>query len=304
MRAIKPGFLQIWKNKRLVSVFYLANLSFGLIIILPLRAIIDDFVGYRLMGADLAGRLDMDFFFEVILHKDSLIDVSLAMVLVVPAAFWLFLLFLSGGAFAILAASEKYSPASFWGNSATYFGRYLRLALWSLPLLAIFMALPFLVTGAVRLLFGKDPYQDISYWGGWLRVVLGFVATLIFGIIFDYSRIHTVRTGEHKMRVSLWHGFRFALGNLKYTFGLAALLFVIGGLILAIYYPIANLLSAPMVLVVTLMFLTQQLYMVVRMVLRLTLYASQLQLHERLSAAPARIAEPPADPFAVEGAVA
>ncbi len=280
LTSLKSGLQKTLGNKRMIAVFYLANLIFGLINILPLRAILDGFVGYRFVGEKLAGRFDMDFLLELIAHEDSFLSAARGMILVIPVLYWIFLLFLSGGAFAVFASNENYSPAMFWGNCARYFGRYLRLALWSLPMLAILLAAPLLTTGLQRLMFGKEPYQYIAYWGGWIRVGLGFIGILIFAIIFDYARIYTVRADERTMRVSLWQGFQFALANFKYTFGLAALLFVIGGLVLAIYNPIANLFAGPTVVVVALMFLTQQFYMIVRMLLRLTLYAGQLNLYQ------------------------
>jgi hypothetical protein len=288
----------------MIAVFYLANLIFGFIIILPLRAIIDDFVGYSLVGEELANRFDMDFLFELLVHRESFIPTVSGLIFIVPVVYWLVLLFLSGGAFAIFASAENYSAKLFWGSCGKYFGRYLRLALWSLPMLAILLAVPFLVKGLQWLILGRDPYEYFIYWAGWLRTVLGFAAILTFGIIFDYARIYTVRTDENRMRVSLWQGFRFALGNFKYTFGLAGLLFLAGGLILAIYYPISNSLSTPSIIVVALLFLTQQLYMTVRMMLRLTSYSSQLQIHRSLHEQPAVAYEPPVDPLTVEGAAA
>lgn len=302
LTSLKSGLEKTFDNKRMIAVFYLANLIFGLIIIVPLRAIIDDFVGYRLMGEKLAGRFDMDFLLELIAHENSFLSAARGMIFVIPLLHWIFLLFLSGGAFAIFASDEKYSAAMFWGNCAKYFGRYLRLALWSLPMLAILLAAPLVTTGLQRLIFGKEPYEYIVYWGGCIWVGLGFIGILIFGIVFDYSRIHTVQSDERTMRVSLWQGFRFAFVNFKYTFGLAALLFVIGGSVLAIYSPIANLFAAPNVAIVILMFLTQQLYMIFRMILRLTLYAGQLDLFRTLAPAPAPVIVPESNHLGMEGA--
>ncbi len=280
LASLKSAIQKTFANKRLILIFYLTNLILGLIVILPLRAIIDEFVGYRLMGAKLADRLDMDFLFELLLHKDSFLDVMRGLILFVPAVYWLFLLFLSGGALAIFAHNEKYSSPIFWGNCGRFFGRFIRLAIWSLPLLAVFFALPLLAKALQRLFFGSDPYQYITYWGRWLQLGLGFVSFLLFGMVLDYARIHTVLTDERNMRTSLWRGFRFAFENFKRTFGFAALLFVIGGSILAIYNPVANLLAAPAVVIVALLFFTQQFYMILRMGLRLTLYAGQIHLYK------------------------
>src|SRR5262245_26971000 len=95
---LKSGFAQAWANKRMIVVFYLANLFFGLLIMLPLRAIMKDFIGNSTMGATLGGSLDMDFLFEFFKHNSQAISAFSALILIVPISNWLFTLFLSGGA--------------------------------------------------------------------------------------------------------------------------------------------------------------------------------------------------------------
>lgn len=284
LSCIKNGFAQVWKNKRLIVVFYLANLLFGLVLMLPLRAVLSNFAGNTLMGAKLAGRFDMDFLFDLLTHNQNVTSIITGMMLVVPAVYWLFSLFLSGGAFSVLATGEKYSAAMFWNGAATYFGRFSRIFLWSLPVLGILFCVQFIETGLERLIFGKAPYQNISYWGGWVKFGLRTLSILLFGLVLDYARIHSVLTDERRMRVSVWRGIKFAFGNIGRTFGLTFILFLTGALVLAIYNPISNALAAPNAFVVVALFLLQQLYMMFRMTLRLTLFASQLNLYHELGA--------------------
>src|SRR5574341_468049 len=287
INSLKSGFAQVRANKRLVVVFYLANLFFGLLLMLPLRSILSDFVDNSQMGTKLGGPLDMDFLFEFFKHKGEAIDVFRGLVLTVPAANWLFTLFLSGGALAVFAGGEQYNATFFWGNAAKYFGRFLRLTLWSLPAFAILFCLQFLETGVQRLIFGSDPYQNLTYWGGWIKAGLREIGFLLFAMILDYARIHAVLTDERKMRTSLLQGIGFAFGNFLQTFGLALLLLIAGVVALVIYNPIANSFSAPNALIVFMLFLLQQVYMIFRTGLRLTTYASQLHLYRQLTAEPA-----------------
>jgi len=106
---------------------------------------------------------------------------------------------------------------------------------------------------------------------------------LLFGMILDYARIHAVLADERRMLVALREGIRFTFKNFLSTFGLALLLFIIGLIVLVIYNPLVNSLGAPTVLIVTLLFLLQQFYMILRMMLRLTSYASQLDLYRQLA---------------------
>ena len=287
----------------MIIVFYLANLLFGLVLMLPFRAVLDNFSGKTLMGAKLAGRLDMDFLFDLLTHNQNMVSIFTGMVLVVPAVYWLFSLFLSGGAFSVLVKGEKYSAAMFWNGAATYFGRFFRIFLWSLPVLGILFCVQFIETGLERLIFGKVPYQNISYWGGWVKFSLRTLSILLFGLVLDYARIHAVLTDEKRMRVSVWQGIKFAFGNIGRTFGLTFILFLAGAVVLVIYNPISNALAAPNVLVVIALFLLQQTYMMFRMTLRLTLFASQLNLYNKLSTESEEVTVPAAAEPGLAGTV-
>ncbi len=303
LSSIKTGLAQVWKSKRMVLIFFLANLSFALVLMLPFRAAVSNFAGETLMGTKLAGHLPIDFIFELMKNNKSLFSIYGTLFMLVPASYWLLSLFLSGGAFATFARGDGYSSPAFWAGAATYFGRFNRLFLWSLPVFAVLLCLQFLETGFQRLIFGSDPYEYVKYWGGWVKYGLRVISFVLCAMVYDYARIHVVTTGETRMRVSLWHGIRTVFGNLGRTFALAFGLFLCGALVLAIYNPIADSLAAPNAFVVLTLFVLQQAYMLFRMLLRLTLYSSQLFLSNKLAGAPAPL-EISTDPQGLEGAAA
>jgi hypothetical protein len=253
------------------------------------------------MGAKLGGPLDLDFLFEFFKHSGEVVPAFMGLILIVPAANWLFTLFLSGGAFATFAGGENYNAAFFWGNAAKYFGHFVRLTLWSLPVFAVLFCLQYLETGVQRLILGSDPYQNLTYWGGWIKIGLRQIGFLLFAMILDYARIHAVLNDERKMRTSLLQGLKFVFGNFLYTFGLALLLLIVGAVALVIYNPIANSLAAPNALIVIMLFVWQQVYMIFRTTLRLTTYASQLDLYRQRAEAPAPAAITSAGEQPMEG---
>lgn len=283
IKSIKSGIVQAWANKRMILIFYLPNLFFGLLIMFPFRSFVNKFVGYSLMGTKLGERLNLDFIFEFLKYNSINPATIMSLFLFVLAIYWVVVLFLSGGAFSVFASREKYNPTLFWGSAAKYFGRFFRLLLWSLPVFAILSCLQFIETACERLLFGSDPYQYISYWGGWIKIGLRYISLLLCGLVFDYARIHAILNDEHKMRKSLWQGIKFAFTNFVQTFGLAFLLFIAGGAALVIYNPIANMLLVPNTVIVILLFVLQQGYIFFRMMLRLIFYSSQLYLYNKVS---------------------
>jgi hypothetical protein len=284
INAIKSGIKQLCSNNPIILIYYLANLLFGIVLMLPFRTILSRFVSHSLMGAKLSGRLDMDFLFDFFKHNPNFTSTYAGLLLIVPAIYWLFTLFLSGGAFSVFASGEKYTSPLFWGNATKYFGRFIRLVLWSIPVFAILFCLPFLWNTIERIFFGSDPYQYITHWGGWIKVGLRYISLILYFIVLDYARINAVLTDDRCMRISLWQGIKFAFGNFLKTFGLALLLFIVGIVALIIYNPIADLLHTPYSIVILLLFIWQQIYMVFRMMLRLTLYAGEVRLYNLVTA--------------------
>jgi hypothetical protein len=285
LSSLKHGFAQMRSHKRMVLVFYLANLFFGVMLLLPFRAMLIKYLGDSAMGAKLAGPLDMDFLFEFLFNNESVLATQASLLLIVPLCYWLFGLFLSGGAFSVFASQELYAPSRFWSGAAKYFGRFVRLALYGLPVLAVLFCVQYLALGVQRLVWGEDAYQNISYWGGWTRLGITALCMILFGAIFDYARVHAVLHEENKMRVSMWQGIKFTFGNLFSAFGLAFIVFLAGAALLALYDPLANSFSAANGFIILLLFLVQQAYVFTRMALKLALYAGEVHLYQQCAAA-------------------
>ncbi len=299
--SLKTGLEQLHANWRMVLVYYLSSLVFGLILTLPLWTSLRQFVGASEMGALLAGRLDWDFVIEFLHNNPGLLPTLQRLLALMFLLHTLWTLFLSGGALAIFGAGRKYEPAAFWGGAAKYFGRFLRLAAWSLlPALALLLLL-FLPGLFKRVIFGSDPYEHINYWMGWVTVGLSYVCLLCFKLVFDYARIHVVMAEDRQMRFALAEGLRFVLRNFARAFALALLFFCAGLLVLVIYNPLADSLAAPGTLVLLLLFVLQQAYLFWRKALGLALYASQVQLYRELQRA-AHEEPQPANELGWEGA--
>lgn len=280
--CLKAGFSRVWANKRLILIFYLPNLFFAMILMLPFRAALSHYIGESLMGEKLGGQVDMDFLFEFIHNNPALSGNILTLGLLVLAVYFLFNLFLSGGAYAVFLGGQPYTAAQFWGSAGKYFGRFLRLFFWGLPLLALLFSLQFIVAGIQKIFWGDDPYEYILYWGSWIKLALRWLAFFLFFIVFDYARIYTVKFEERKMGKAFLEGLRFSGKNFRRTTILAFSFSLMGILALPVYNPVADLFSAPEGYIIALLFVWQQLFILFRMALRLGLYASQGQLYNHL----------------------
>jgi hypothetical protein len=232
-------------------------------------------VGKSTMGNNLISGTDMDFVFEFLIRNQNAITAERGLILIVPIIFWLFGLFLSGGAFSTFIHRQKYESSYFWGESAKYFGRFFRLFLFSIPIFILFYSLQYLETAVQYLIYGKDPYQYVIYWGGWIKIAIGYVGLLIAYLVFDYARIYIVIFDVRAARKAVWHGFKFAFKHFPKTFSIAFIYFVLGISFLLLYNLISDSISDRNLFFILTLIIIQQFYMLMRTVIRLALYGGQ-----------------------------
>ena len=282
LRALGDGFKGLRGQGRLLLVYYLANLCFALLMAWPMKILLGSFAGYRLDGARLAEGIDFPFFTELLEYEPQAWSALMSLALPVTVGYVLFSLFLCGGALSLLWEGRGYSASDFWGAAARYFGAFLRLALWSLLLLAVLLIGLAVLNLMVGLAAGGDPYESTIYWSLMLQAVLAGIAVLFISLFLDYGRIHIVVSGQHKASQALLEGIRFTLGNLPRTLGLACLVLTLGGAAALLYLTVSNWLDAPQSVAVWALILLQQLYILCRMALRLARYGGELSLRGRV----------------------
>jgi hypothetical protein len=279
-KSLKKGFELFRTHKRIIVIYYLANLIPGVVVTIPVWAALNKFAGNSLMGQKLAGPFDMDFLFEFLHYNKGIFSTMPVLVFVVFILYGFLSLFLSGGVFSAYHNPKAYQAGLFWQGAGKYFGRYVRLLVLGLPVYFLLFTFQFAESGLRKLLFGDDPYQYITYWGNWLRLGISFLGVIIIFLIFDYARIDAVLNDERRMLLSLWRGIKFTFGNFIRTFGLAVSILLVGILALLVYNLVADLFGAANSLVVVLLIITQQFYLVVKIGLKLTLYGSELSLYK------------------------
>jgi len=283
LTSLKSGLTRTWSTKRLLLVLYLASFLPALAVALPFRDVLMGFAGHSLAGSELVLGVSSDFLAELVTANREGAPALMVMVAFGSVAFFLVSLFLSGGTLAILAEDERYRADDFWRGATTFFGRFLRLTLWSALLLAVLSLAPLSVPWIEGLVFGPDPYQYISYWGTWIGVGAIFIALFFFRICFDYARIHAVLTGERRTRRSLWRGLRFVVKNPIRAVGLAVSISLLGGVALLLYLTISPAFDGSTTALVVTAIVAQQLYVGWRVAMRVTRYGSQIALYKKVS---------------------
>lgn len=276
LKSIRQGFRLVWKNKVIILIYYLTTIFFALFVTLFFSKTLSAFLGKSLESNRFFESFDVDIVFEFLKNNSDSISLVFLLFILLFILNRLFLLFLSGGAFAVFASERRFAGKEFWGYAAKFSGRFLRLMLWALPFFFLFLLIPQFYNYIERLIFGKDPYQNIAFLGGWIKVGLRYLMLFIFGLLLDYSRIYTVVVEEKKMRLSIASGLNFIYNNFISVFLIALFLALSGIVGFLIYIAVLHFIPASNFVIGILVFLIQQIYFLFRASLKLTLFASQM----------------------------
>ena len=136
-KTLRAGFYRMWQFRRILVLYYLASLLFAIFAMIPARTFLSNYLGDSLWGERLANGADMHLILEFLLNADGFLPVVMVALVLASLFYWLGLLFLSGGAFSLYCHAERYQAREFWGQAGAFLGRFIRLGLYTLVVLAL-----------------------------------------------------------------------------------------------------------------------------------------------------------------------
>lgn len=296
----------------LVAGVWLSTLALALGPALVLHSLIEAHLGSSLMAETAATGVNFDWWNEFLAQAtgigqtfvpaiigfaavlDNLSRIAdnraLAPALVtIVCAQLLLSLFLAGGLLDRLARDRPVGAAAFFSTCGMCSGRFLRLALIAVP---VYAALFHYVHGWLFETLYKRWTHDLTAEREAFAIRLALYAlftALVCGanVLFDYAKIRAVVEDRRSMIGALVAGWRFVMRHPGKTVLLYAMNLGLAALVAALYFLIAPGASAPL-----LAFLVGQLYIVLRVVVRLQFMASQIALFQSKLAHAGYVARP------------
>jgi hypothetical protein len=308
-KAMSSGFTRATSSRRLVLWLWLTNFAVALPAAWVMAESLRGAIGDSLVQEKLRSGFDMGWFGEFDAAAKGL-ETTFTPTLLGAGAFysnleawlsgdlfrgfpglvglgilygilWALLL---GGVLQRFAGNEgRFSLAHFFSTGGKYFFRFIRLALLS-------GILYYLVYRLYGWLFRtiEDATRDVTVERTvFLCTLLGaaFIAFLLalVNMVFDYAKIATVLESRRSMLLASLRGLGFVLSYPGRTLGLYYGLGLIGVALLAVYALIAPGAGQSTPLGVLFAFVVGQVYLVLKLLLRLVFYGGQMALYEELT---------------------
>ena len=295
--SVLAGIRTVNRASRLWVVYWLWNLVFALVVVLPLSVVLFRDLGHSLYAGRLFPNFELQYLSEMMTQTRAwpLITLAPAMALV-AAGYALASVFLSGGTLWLYRDPlPRYMPSVFYQGCGRHFGRLVWLLALSLPAYAIALIPSALLSAGAKKIWGEGIEAGPLAISSWFGAAVAVMLLLAVNLVFDYARIHmVVEDVRNPFRAAL-EGWRRVVRNPGRTAGTYALVCLILVAFTLAYRAGSGLLprTAPFWLAAA--FLWQQVYVVARIWTRLVFYASQTRVYESLPAPcepPAPIPEP------------
>lgn len=280
LAALGHGIARIGLHRRLLVWLYAVNILFAAVLVYPFRRLVAEISKTDLADAFVAG-FDWGSFMDFWRQESARFNSLWYSALVLGLLYVVFNTFLAGGIVATLTAQHRVSFRRFVTGAGSFFGRYVRLfVLQTLALIGVFLAYKF---GIVRV---TDKLEGIATTdrAAFLWWVAGIAVAVLLGsfvlMVFDYAKVRAVVDRRRGMIRAAAGAFTFAVRRLRRTVTLfwinVFLLAAIFGLYLAVEDRFSNATTASM----WGLFAVQQLFVVCRIWMKLSFFASQLVLYQ------------------------
>lgn len=275
--AIGSGRRQLARHRKLVGFFYICNLIFALIAILPIAIMISGVLGHSLESDRQFVTFGPDWVVAFLKNYDYA-PASMTSVLLVALAilYMLWSTFLDGGAIAIFVKEQD----AFFSACARFFPRLFRLFLISLVFYAIVLAIDGALAGAQRSAFKNSMVEYPSDIVSWVRTAVIFFLLALVNMIFDYGKIIAIADDRRSAFGSTRRAIGFVRAHFGRTLAIYWLCMLIGFVLLVICHFAAESMAQQSVVTVLLVFLVRQVYMILRMWVRLLTWSSEAQFYK------------------------
>ncbi|HDT13136.1 MAG TPA: hypothetical protein ENO03_02140 [Candidatus Aminicenantes bacterium] len=288
---------------KMLLLLWLFNVLFASVIYVQFSGYLRDVFGASGAAANFLKSLDFNIIIEMLTFEGAGLSAIASLAMFLALVYGIFSLFISGGILHTLFKRRgggrgntentriRLAPVFFQGGGK-FFGRFIRLFLWSLALwagAAIVMMVPVMALGAVS---RNGTNESLMFNLGLATAAFGLFLIFLIMMIVDYARIRLVVEDSRGALKSLLRSVGFIFRRFGKTLALYYLFLLTGAAVIALYCVISSGIKTYSIVPILIAFLFGQIFIFARGWLKVGLQAGQLDFF--LSAAPPAPASEPA----------
>jgi hypothetical protein len=192
--------------------------------------------------------------------------------------------FLSGAFIGVYSKEYPFSFTEFLTEGARYFGKFFRITLVALLVYFLFFNVVVdWINGSIARGTQAEASETVPYTYYLIRNVVVLFFFSFLSMVFDYARVRMVVDDRTSSLAASAAGAKFAVTNIRSTYGLYLLLCLIGFVLIALYAMLEKIIPQDSYWPLLFLFALQQFYMLARFGLKAGFYACQTLLYQTVS---------------------
>jgi hypothetical protein len=288
LKSYYTGIKQASGRGKMVALLWILNLLFAAVVYRMAATYFSQAFGVSAIAEDLLHRFDTALFMEMLVHSTGPQAMMLKVMGFLSFLYFWVSLFLTGGILQVLSASARHegdeSPnrrfaAQFFQGAGKYFGRFFRLAFYSLFLWVALLVFQYLLYVAAKFLTGDWTDEKMMFILFWIWAGLGLVQFFFISMVLDYARISIVLADSRHVLRALFASLGFVFKRLLRTSTLYAMLLFTGLAIFLLYWAIHSTIPARSTGSIWLAFAIGQIFILSRGWLKIAFQAAQLEFY-------------------------
>ena len=317
INAFKHGLALVNHHQKIIGIIYLVNLCIGLLFAVPLFFLFQTKVGSLVARDDLLSGLNYAWWSAFNVSASGLentIRPSLSggfgplfdnlelllsgrflsfgwSIFAIALAYLFVAAFFNGGAIALFADERKaFSAARFFSAAGANFHHMAALAATTVAVFAlIYKVIHPAIFYLADQIVGDSLSQSFAWWINLVAYLIILNIVFFVTLVFDYAKVIVISEKKESSWLCIWLAIKFIFKNFAKTIGLnlllvfcAVVLVLLGGTILSVIKP-------AQLFLLLISFIIQQFFILAKIGMRLTFYASETVMFTRYTAARAAV---------------
>jgi len=283
------GIKEATLRPKMVLVLWLFNFLFGFIEYFLYSNLFSQTVGRSTLSCTFLKKFDFGIMSEILVHKGSVLQMLFRVEILLIFAFFFVILFLNGGILWTLIQSRKNKPEKekkrfcgvFFQGAGQYFGRFFRLAIYSIPIWIVAGILVAFVALIGRSFSADGSNEAAIFYTVLITAGVSLFLLFLIRMILDYARIRIVVEDSNKVFSPLVQSVIFVFKKFWKTIALYYLLLLTGIILAGIILILEMRLTIDSIEMVFLTFGIAQIFILARSWTWIAFQAGQLEFYSR-----------------------
>ncbi|MCH7826757.1 MAG: hypothetical protein IIC75_02090 [Bacteroidetes bacterium] len=279
------GLISALKNIKILFVIYFIAFIFAFIIASAFKSAIANATGSSMALLTMLKDFDYSTYSNFMhLFRDT-ISPLIKVAFLFGIFYSIFSIFFSGGIISKLCKkSGRTSLSIFWADSWAYFWRFLRLFIYILILQFIVVLLVYLPVSAIISSIGDSVQSEETYFYIAITgVIIHLFLIITLVLVSDYAKIMMVNDESFRPFRTILRAFAFIFKHFFSVYSLSIFYILTGVLLFITYFFLNDKIGMSSGFTILLMFIIQQLFILSRLFLKISVYGGEIVLFKKIS---------------------